>query len=130
MGKNQSGKRGWVDKNGNIWVPVPDGSPQAHGGGHWDVQRPDGKGYTNKYPGGAERKGSGKRPNLPEVPDSSTIALQPSFPNISTVVKDVVDAIAGVAGLYVTWQVVKWVGATIAAPYTCGGSYALAAATP
>lgn len=130
LGKDQSGKRGWVDKNGNIWVPVPDGSPQAHGGGHWDVQRPDGKGYTNKYPGGAERKGSGKRPKLPEVPDSSTIAPQPSFPNISIVVKDVVNAIAGAAGLYVTWQVVKWVGATIAAPYTCGGSYALAAATP
>ena len=64
-GKDKNGNKGWVDKNGNIWVPVPDGSPQAHGGGHWDVQRPDGKGYVNKYPGGTERAGSGKRPNIP-----------------------------------------------------------------
>ena len=32
------------------------------GGGHWDVQRPDGKGYVNIYPGGKIRAGKGKIP--------------------------------------------------------------------
>ncbi len=63
-GKTKSGEKGWVDKNGNVWVPIPDGTPLAHGGGHWDVNRPDGKGYVNKYPGGYARKGSGLAPNL------------------------------------------------------------------
>ena len=67
-GKTKSGERGWIDKNGNVWVPRPDGTPQAHGGGHWDVNRPDGKGYVNRYPGGHERPGAGKAPNLPEIP--------------------------------------------------------------
>ena len=67
QGKDKNGKTGWVDKNGNVWVPVPDGTPSAHGGGHWDVQRPDGKGYVNRYPGGRERPGSGKAPNIPRA---------------------------------------------------------------
>ena len=44
---------GYPDKDGNVWVPTGKG-PLAHGGEHWDVQRPGG-GYTNKYPGGKER---------------------------------------------------------------------------
>ena len=55
---DQSGtkiKKGWEDKNGNIWIPAPTDSPQGHGGGHWDVQRPGG-GYTNVYPGGKRRE--------------------------------------------------------------------------
>ena len=55
-----NGKTGWLDKDGNVWVPVPTGSPQAHGGGHWDVQYPNG-GYDNVYPDGHVRKGSGGR---------------------------------------------------------------------
>ena len=54
--------KGWVDKNGNIWVPAPTGSGKDHGGGHWDVNRKDGKGYINVYPGGKFRPGSGKIP--------------------------------------------------------------------
>ena len=64
-GKTKDGKTGWVDKYGNIWVPAPTGSANAHGGGHWDVQRSDGKGYSNVYPGGHLRKGGGKPPILP-----------------------------------------------------------------
>ena len=61
--KTRDGKHsGWVDKNGNIWVPVPSGTSGAHGGGHWDVQRGDGKGYTNVYPGGRRSGGAGKIP--------------------------------------------------------------------
>ena len=63
-GKAPNGKSGWVDNNGNVWVPAPSGTPSAHGGGHWDVQRGDGKGYTNVYPGGKMRKGSGKSPKI------------------------------------------------------------------
>lgn len=46
---------GWPDKNGNVWVPTGPGS-SAHGGPHWDVQRPGG-GYINVYPGGKTRGG-------------------------------------------------------------------------
>ena len=63
--KSKDGKKsGWKDKNGNIWIPAPTGSREAHGGGHWDVQRPDGKGYTNVYPKGKVRhsKSGGKLP--------------------------------------------------------------------
>jgi hypothetical protein len=46
---------GYPDKNGNVWVPTgPGGS--AHGGPHWDVQKPGG-GYVNVYPGGKTRGG-------------------------------------------------------------------------
>ncbi len=64
-GKTKDGKTGWVDKYGNIWVPAPSGSPSAHGGGHWDVTRGDGKGYINVYPEAKIRTGGGKRPHLP-----------------------------------------------------------------
>jgi RHS repeat-associated protein len=58
--KNPNGRgKGWLDADGNVWVPTGQGG-SAHGGGgglngaHWDVQRPGG-GYTNKYPGGKAR---------------------------------------------------------------------------
>ena len=63
---DQSGtkiKKGWEDKNGNIWIPAPTGSPQGHGGGNWDVQRPGG-GYTNVYPGGKTRGGKAPYPKI------------------------------------------------------------------
>ncbi len=63
-GRTNDGKNGWVDKNGNIWVPVPTGSPAVHGGGHWDVQSPHGKGYSNVYPGGHVRPGTGIPPKI------------------------------------------------------------------
>lgn len=44
---------------------VPTGTPNAHGGGHWDGNRKDGKGYMNVYPGGRTRPGKGKMPVLP-----------------------------------------------------------------
>jgi hypothetical protein len=48
---------GWVDADGNVWVPTgPDSGStgDAHGGPHWDVQKPGG-GYDNVYPGGKRR---------------------------------------------------------------------------
>lgn len=54
-GKAPNGQWGWVDNKGNVWVPTgPEGSPDAHGGPHWDVQKPGG-GYINVYPGGTRR---------------------------------------------------------------------------
>lgn len=50
----KNGKVGWPDNKGNIWVPTGPGS-KAHGGPHWDVQYPNGKGYENVYPGGKIR---------------------------------------------------------------------------
>lgn len=61
--KTKDGKVGWKDKNGNIWVPAPTGSPQGHGGGHWDVQSPSG-GYSNVYPGGKIRGGKAPFPKI------------------------------------------------------------------
>jgi RHS repeat-associated protein len=52
--KNPNGPGyGYPDKKGNVWVPTGPG-PNAHGGPHWDVQRPGG-GYINVYPGGRTR---------------------------------------------------------------------------
>lgn len=59
-------KKGWKDKYGNIWVPVPTGSSGAHPSGHWDVQSPRG-GYTNIFPGKPTPKG-GKKP-YPHLPN-------------------------------------------------------------
>jgi RHS repeat-associated protein len=54
-GKARNGKYGWIDKDGSVWVPTgPAGSPDAHGGAHWDVQGKRG-GYRNVYPGGRAR---------------------------------------------------------------------------
>jgi len=57
-GKNPNGNgSGWVDADGNVWVPTgPDSGStgDAHGGPHWDVQRP-GREYENIYPGGKRR---------------------------------------------------------------------------
>jgi RHS repeat-associated protein len=47
---------GWPDNKGNVWVPTGPGSG-AHGGPHWDVQKPGG-GYINVYPGGRTRGGN------------------------------------------------------------------------
>jgi len=47
-----SNQWGWVDKNGNVWVPTGPADPShndAHGGPHWDVIDPAG-GHTNVYP--------------------------------------------------------------------------------
>lgn len=53
-GKSPNGRgSGWIDSDGNVWVPTGWGS-DAHGGPHWDVQRPDGS-YENVYPGGKRR---------------------------------------------------------------------------
>jgi hypothetical protein len=43
------GRSGWLDKDGNIWVPSRPG--ESHGGPHWDVQIDGGKGgHINVYP--------------------------------------------------------------------------------
>lgn len=119
QGKDKSGNKGWVDKNGNVWVPVPDGSPSAHGGGHWDVQDKNGKGYVNKYPGGGEREGSGKRPNIPQPPKPNNDAI-----------KAVGTGVAVAAGGYLLWTGVKWLAAALLAAPTGGGSLVVAAVTP
>jgi RHS repeat-associated protein len=51
-GKSPKGP-GWVDANGDIWVPTGHGAG-AHGGPHWDVQGKGGT-YVNVYPGGKRR---------------------------------------------------------------------------
>lgn len=57
-GRSPNGRgNGWVDNDGNVWVPTgPDSGStgDAHGGPHWDVQKPGG-GYDNVYPGGKKR---------------------------------------------------------------------------
>jgi hypothetical protein len=44
---NKDGQWGWTDRKGNHWVPTNPGN--AHGGPHWDVQKPGG-GYVNVFP--------------------------------------------------------------------------------
>ena len=53
-GKTKSGKTGWKDKSGNIWVP----DPSNHGGDHWDVTGKDG--YINVGRNGHAWGGKGK----------------------------------------------------------------------
>ena len=53
-GKTKDGKKGWLDKDGNVWVP-----DTLHKD-HWDVQYPNG-GYDNVYRNGAVRPGHGPR---------------------------------------------------------------------
>jgi hypothetical protein len=63
--KNWSGKPvngAYIDKWGQKWIPQT--GPNAHGGEHWDVQRKDGKGYTNLHPDGRVRGWKGKPPKL------------------------------------------------------------------
>lgn len=52
--KTKNGKTGWVDKNGNIWVP----DPSNHGGDHWDVTGKNG--YINVGRNGHAWGGKGK----------------------------------------------------------------------
>lgn len=47
------GGYGYPDADGNVWIPTGEGGA-AHGGPHWDVQKPGG-GYVNVYPGGTTR---------------------------------------------------------------------------
>jgi RHS repeat-associated protein len=43
-------QNGWLSGDGSVWVPTgPEGSPNAHGGPHWDQQFPGG-GYENRFP--------------------------------------------------------------------------------
>ena len=43
-----SGRTGWVDRSGDIWVPSRAG--ESHGGPHWDVQINGGRGgHQNVY---------------------------------------------------------------------------------
>ena len=44
-----SGRRGYLDSYGNIWVPTRPG--ESHGGPHFDVQLDGGRGgHINVYP--------------------------------------------------------------------------------
>lgn len=53
--KNPNGRGyGYPAKDGNVWVPTGPRPDLAHGGPHWDVQRPGGD-YDNVYPGGRTR---------------------------------------------------------------------------
>lgn len=53
-----NGKRGYEDKDGDIWVPVKKSNHGgAHGGEHWDVQHRDGT-YHNTFPGGKKAGGN------------------------------------------------------------------------
>jgi Bacterial toxin 37 len=53
--KNPNGRGyGYPAKDGTVWVPTGPRQDLAHGGPHWDVQKPGG-GYDNVYPGGKRR---------------------------------------------------------------------------
>lgn len=53
--KSPNGKTyGYPAADGTVWVPTGPRPGLAHGGPHWDVQRPGG-GYVNVYPGGKMR---------------------------------------------------------------------------
>lgn len=62
-GPSPNGKgNGWVDENGDVWVPTGQaGAPgtgttgPAHGGPHWDQQGADGSFKGSVYPGGFRR---------------------------------------------------------------------------
>ena len=58
-GTTKDGKAGWVDKNGNVWVP----DPSNHAGDHWDVTGK--KGYINVGRNGNSWGGKGTV-NLPK----------------------------------------------------------------
>ena len=53
-GRTKSGKTGWQDSKGNIWVP----DPSNHGGEHWDVEGKNG--YINVGRNGRAWGGKGK----------------------------------------------------------------------
>lgn len=74
-GGPMSGKEGWVDKNGDIWVPT--NGQAAHGGEHYDVQDRNGGNHRNVYPGGHVRSsidGIDQNPTL--VAMHSTISVK------------------------------------------------------
>lgn len=50
-GRSPNGPQsGYISGDGSVWVPTgPEGSPNAHGGPHWDQQFPGG-GYENRRP--------------------------------------------------------------------------------
>ena len=48
--KSSSGKSGWLDADGNVWV----WTPGMHGGEGWTIHHPDG-GHGHAYPGGGSR---------------------------------------------------------------------------
>lgn len=52
--KAPNGDWGWVDANGDIWVPTGPKGSIAHGKPHWDVQQRKG-GYRNERPKGEGR---------------------------------------------------------------------------
>jgi hypothetical protein len=42
-------RHGWLDADGNVWVPTGPPGPGNHGGPHWDVEYPNGR-YRNVRP--------------------------------------------------------------------------------
>jgi hypothetical protein len=71
------GKEGWVDKNGDIWVPT--NGQAAHGGEHYDVQDPKGRGHRNVYPGGHVRSsidGIDENPTLVAMHSNISVKTQ------------------------------------------------------
>ena len=48
--KSPSGKRGYEDKKGNVWVPTP----KMHGGSGWVIEAPNGN-HSHVYSGGKAR---------------------------------------------------------------------------
>jgi len=46
--RNGGSSHGWEDDKGRVWCPTGQGG-RAHGGPHWDVQKPGG-GYDNVFP--------------------------------------------------------------------------------
>ncbi len=52
----ETGRVGYPDKDGNVWVPTGPGG-DAHGGSHWDVHYRKSKRYDNVFPGGKVKPG-------------------------------------------------------------------------
>ena len=72
-----SNNKGWLDKWGNRWVP-----DRFHKD-HWDVERGDGRGYTNVYPDGFRREGKGEPAKLPPLPQTTLTPMPSVTPNVT-----------------------------------------------
>uniref|UniRef100_UPI004056F44A RHS repeat domain-containing protein n=1 Tax=Acetatifactor sp. TaxID=1872090 RepID=UPI004056F44A len=94
-GKTKSGKTGWVDKNGNIWVP----DPSNHGGDHWDVEGKEG--YINVGRNGHTWGGKGKV----KLPKASKKHIE-----FGRIIRGILFVLLVVVVVYLIYQIICWLG--------------------
>jgi hypothetical protein len=110
--KNPNGSgTGWVDNNGDVWVPTDHNGTHAP---HWDKQSPGGK-NTNVYPNEEDYEEDASNSSSQSSP-----TLTPSTLQVAT----------GVAIVVVSYEILKWGAAIMFAPITGGASLGAAALTP